>query len=435
MLIYFPLPRSLETMAEIIPIKGILYNPEKVDASSTVAPPYDIISHDYKEELYSKSPYNVIRIDFGKDKDGDDANENRYTRASAFLSDWLAEGILIKDTEPAFYCYEISYELDGMMKKTKGFLGAVKIEELGSGRIHPHEMTYSKPKSDRLNILRYCSANTSPIFSLYSSEEKTTSSILEKTVKEMPFIEAKNGDGFTHRLWRISDRASIRTIEKEMSDKDVFIADGHHRYETALEFRKEMAEKGLDKTGKEPFNYVLMFLSNMEDEGLTLLPTHRIVEIASDFNTKGTLRKHFQVQKVSSEALSEQEAKKLMFQKMQERPHSFGMFLTNADTYYVLSFNGSDMDVELPGCLKHLDVSVLHNYVFEKLLNIDHYEYEMDPDIAVERAKKGSFEAVFFLNSTKIHELKEVALAGHRMPPKSTYFYPKLLTGMVIYQF
>jgi len=422
-------------MAKIIPFKGILYNPEKVDASLTVAPPYDIVTPESKEELYLKDPHNIIRIDFGKDSDDDNDNENRYTRAAKFLSDWLEEGIIIHDPEPVFYCYEITYQIKGQEKKTRGFLGVVKIEELGSGKIHPHEMTYSKPKSDRLNVLRYCNANTSPIFSLYSSVEKTTSFILDDVTKENPFIEAKDGDGFTHCLWRISDSAAIEKITQEMSDKDVFIADGHHRYETALAFKKEMESRGLCKTGEEPFNYVLMFLSNMEDEGLTLLPTHRIIEADSDIHIKDILKKYFDLQKISSENTSEEQARRQMFETMEGNLHSFGMFLTNTGSYYTLSFNGTKVEMDLPECLKTLDVTVLHKYVFEKLLKIEHYEYEMDPETAVKRAKKGSFEAVFFLNSTKIHDLKEVALAGHRMPPKSTYFYPKLLTGIVIYMF
>jgi uncharacterized protein (DUF1015 family) len=422
-------------MADVIPFKGILYNPGQVDTGSVMAPPYDIVTPEFKESLYKKSRHNIIRIDFGKDKDGDNEDENRYTRASKFLSGWLEKGILTGDPEPSFYCYEIRYKLHGQKKRTRGFLGAVKIEELGSGRIHPHEMTYSKPKSDRLNILRYCSANTSPIFSLYSSKEKTAASILEDTVKEKPLIKAKNGDGFTHCLWRISNSASIEAIKKEMSDKDVFIADGHHRYETALAFKKEEEAKKFKKTGDEPFNYVLMFLANMEDDGLTLLPTHRIVEIDSDINTKETLRKYFDVRKIDSDGKSEKKARQHMFEAIQKSTHSFGMFLTNANTYYILSFNGSKMDVDLPKCLENLNVTVLHKLIFEKLLRINHYEYEMDPETAVERARKGSFEAVFFLNPTLINDVREVALAGHRMPPKSTYFYPKLLTGMVIYKF
>lgn len=422
-------------MAEIIPFKGILYNPQKVDASSTMAPPYDIVTHDLKDALYSRSPHNIIRIDFGRDSDEDNENENRYTRAAKFLSDWLEEDVLLHDAEPAFYCYQVVYDLNGVTKKTRGFLCAVKVEELGSGRVHPHEMTYSKPKSDRLNILRHCSANTSPIFSLYSSEEKLASSILEKIVTEKPFIEARDEDGSTHQLWRISDSSSIDTIKKEMSDKDVFIADGHHRYETALAFKKEMEEKGLSKTGQESFNYTLMFLSNMEDEGLTLLPTHRMVEVDSEINIRETLGKYFDVQKISSEGMPVTEARQRMFEMMGKKAHTLGMYLTNSGTYYALSYNGTGIDIDLPECLKKLDVSVLHKVVFEKLLNIEHYEYEMDPEVAVERANKGSFEAVFFLNPTKIHDVKDVASTGHRMPPKSTYFYPKLLTGMVMYKF
>ncbi len=420
-------------MAEIIPFKGILYNPEKVDASSTTAPPYDIVTHDLKDELYNRSPHNIIRIDFGKDMDGDNDNENRYTRASAYLSGWLQQGVLLSDPEASFYCYEISYEINGQAKKTRGILGAVRIEEPETGKIHPHEMTYSKPKSDRLNILRYCNANTSPIFSLYSSRERLASSIVDDTVKDRPFIEAGNGDGFMHRLWRISDSSSIAAIKKDMSDKDIFIADGHHRYETALSFKKEMEGRGLNKTGREPFNYVLMFLSNMEDDGLTLLPTHRIVEIDSDINTKKILGKYFDVQKI--EGASEEQARQRMFEIMRNKTHSFGMFLTNADTYYTLLLKSPDIEVDLPECLRNLDVSVLHKFIFERLLKVDHYEYEMNPDAAVERAKKGSFEAVFFLNPTGLQDVRKVALAGHRMPPKSTYFYPKLLTGMVIYKF
>ncbi|MEW6602398.1 MAG: DUF1015 domain-containing protein, partial [Nitrospirota bacterium] len=384
--------------------------------------------------LYGKDPHNIIRIDFGKDSDADTEHENRYTRAAGYLSDWLKEGTLIHDEEPYFYAYEISYEVRGKFLKTRGFLGAVRLEELGSGKIHPHEMTYSKPKSDRLNILRYCQANTSPIYSLYSSKTRTTSSILDAMAETAPLIEAVDVDGFRHRLWRISGSADIEKIANEMSDKDVFIADGHHRYETALAFQKEMEAKVPDKTGREPFNYALMFLSNIEDEGLTLLPTHRIVEINSGINIKETLKKHFLLQKIGPETGGEHSMRK-MFQAMEGKSHTFGMFLVNTGSYYTMSFNETNAKMDLPDCLRTLDVSVLHKFVFESLLKIDHYEYEMDPETAVNRAKHGSFEAVFFLNPTDIHDLKKVALAGQRMPPKSTYFYPKLLTGMVIYKF
>ncbi len=422
-------------MADILPVKGILFNPARSNPSTVTAPPYDIVSSEYKSELYRRDPHNIIRIDFGKDRDDDNEHENRYTRAAGYLESWLDDQILIHDDVPALYCYEITYQISGRELKTRGFMAAVRIEELGTGRIHPHEMTYSKPKSDRMNILRFCSANTSPIYSLYSSTERTASSILASVSEGPPFLEAIGDDGFVHRLWRITDSASLDSIIQEMSEKDIFIADGHHRYETALAFRKEMSDRGLRGTGEESFDYTLMFLANMEDEGLSLLPTHRIVEVDSDIHIKETLKEHFAVQKISAEGMSEELARQKMFEAMEGEGHTFGMFLTNTGSYYTLSFTGTDVKTDLPECLRTLDVSVLHKYVFEKLLKIDHYEYEMDPELAVSRAEKGSFEAVFFLNSTRIHDLRDVALAGERMPPKSTYFFPKLQTGMVIYKF
>jgi len=421
-------------MADIIPFRGVLYNPEKVDPSLTMAPPYDIINPVMKEELYAKSEYNVVRIDFGKDMDEDDENNNRYTRASKYLNEWLREEILIQDERPTFYCYEITYNFEGIKKKTRGLLCLVKIEELGSGKIHPHEMTYSKPKSDRLNILRYCQANTSPIYSLYTSPEKITSSILEKTIDSSPlYIEAKNGEGFTHRLWKIQSPDLISCIKEEMQDKDIFIADGHHRYETALEYCRQMQTESNNSSGNEPFNYVLMYLVNIEDNGLTLLPTHRIVEISSGISIKATLGKYFNIEKVE-EGSSDIETRKRLFSLMKNTIHSFGIYLTNTDSYYLLKHNGIPFELEIDECLRNLDVSVLHEFIFKKL-SIEHFEYEMDPELAVQRARTGQFEAVFFLNPTRVEDIKKVALAGKRMPPKSTYFYPKLLTGMVIYKF
>ncbi len=430
-------------MAEVIPFKGVLYNPQKVDASSVMAPPYDIVTPEFKEILYSRSPYNIIRIDSGKDNTGDNEKENRYIRASKSLNEWLKHGILIKDTEPSFYCYEATYKINGQGEKLRGFLGAVKIEELGTGKIHPHEMTYSKPKTDRLNIIRFCEANISPIFSLYSSPERLSSFILKKVVKEKAFIEANNVDGFVHRLWQICDKTSIETIRKELSNKDIFIADGHHRYETALEFRNEMNKKGLLKTGTEPFNYVMMFLSNIEDEGLTILPTHRLAKLVPYSDTgiekkieiEELLKPYFDISVINFDSSAEKLVKQDIFTPMQKGKHSLGMFIKGEKTFYLLNYKGSGTEINSHKSLKQLDVTILHELIFEKLLRVDKFEYEMDPELATEKVNNGPFKAAFFLSPTKVQDVKEVALAGQRMPPKSTYFYPKLLTGMVIYKF
>jgi len=427
-------------MAEVIPFKGILYNPQKVDATSVTAPPYDIVTPELKEILYRRSPYNIIRIDFGKDNAEDNEKENRYTRASRWLNEWIEQGILIRDSGASFYCYEAEYKINGQDKRLRGFLGAVKLEELGSGKIHPHEMTYSKPKADRLNILRFCEANISPIFSLYSSKGKLTSSVLEKVAREKALIEAKNGDDFMHRLWKINDKTSIEIIKKELSNKDIFIADGHHRYETALEFRNEM-----NKTQNSKLNlwdYVMMFLVNMEEDALTILPTHRLAksvrldsEIENKIRIKESLKPYFDITAIKFDSSAEAQAKQKMFRFMQKGKHSLGMFIRGEEAFYVLRFKGSSSEINSHPSLKNIDVTILHKLIFEKLLDIDKFEYEMDPELVIEKVNNGSFQVAFFLNPTNVQDVRKVALAGQRMSPKSTYFYPKLLTGMVIYKF
>lgn len=440
-------------MAEVIPFNGVLYNPQKVDAGSVMAPPYDIVTPEFKEILYKKSPYNIIRIDFGKDNAGDNEKENRYTRASNSLNEWLKQEILIKDTEPSFYCYEADYKINGQKKKLRGFLGIVKIEELASGKIHPHEMTYSKPRTDRLNIIRFCEANISPIFSLYSSPNRLTSSILEKLSEEKPFIEAKNGDNFIHRLWQISDKTSIETIKKDLSNKDIIIADGHHRYETALEFKNEMDKvrgqgsgrsdsarrlaprvRGQDSEVK-PWDYVMMFLVNMEDADLTVLPAHRLAEIKNKVQIKESLKPYFDITTIKFDDSTEKQAMQEMLSSIQNSKNSLGMLIKDEKAFCILNFKGALSEINSHESLKKLDVTILHKLVFEKLLGVDKFEYEMDPDLVVDKVKNSRHQTAFFLPPTKIHDVKEVALAGQRMPPKSTYFYPKLLTGMVIYKF
>ncbi len=418
-------------MAEVTPFRGLLYNPEKIDTSSVVAPPYDIVTPELKEELYKKSPYNIIRIDYGKDEKGDTERDNRYTRASRFLNEWIKNDILRQDQSSSFYCYQINYRVDGEEKTLRGVMGAVRIEELGSGRIRPHEVTYSKPKSDRLNIIRFCRANISPIFSLYSSKKKLTSSILEHISEKGPFLEAKNGDGFVHRIWRINDTASIQTIKEEFTDKDIFIADGHHRYETALEFRNEMKGRDMVKTGRESFNYVLMFLANLEDDGLTLLPTHRMVRVNKAVQLKEVLDPYFDMTVLNFDI---KEGRKIL-KAIQSNGYCLGMFLKGEDKLYALRFKASLSEINTHETLRGLGVTILHNFIFEKLLKIEDFEYEMDLGTVIERVKNGPYHAAFFLAPTRIEDVRRVALAGQRMPPKSTYFYPKLLTGMVIYKF
>jgi len=424
-------------VAEIIPFKGLLYNPEKVDATSVVAPPYDIVTTSLKNELYGRSPYNIIRIDYGRDEEGDDENDNRYTRASRFLDEWIKEGILRQDERPSFYCYQINYRVGGRERVLRGLMAGVRIEELGSGRIKPHEVTYSKPKSDRLNIIRFCRANISPIFSLYNSEEKITSSILQKVSLERPLLAARDGDGFVHSIWRLEDEKDIEAIKREFHDRDIFIADGHHRYETALEYRNEMRTTGRaqgteHRTQKQPWDYVLMFLANMEDDGLTLLPTHRMVSVDDTERFKEMLNTYFAVIPLD---LRVDERGEGIIRALQENECALGMLLKDEDRVYCLRSKGEIRDIDVHPALQSLGVTVLHELILKKIIGRDDYEYEMDVSRVIRGVRNGAFNVAFLLAPTKVEDVRRVALAGQRMPPKSTYFYPKLLTGMVIYKF
>ncbi len=409
-------------MAEIIPFKGILYNISKVSIGDVLAPPYDIITPEHQEELYRKSPFNIVRIDFGKEQPGDDETDNKYTMSKKYLEAWIKEGILIRSENPSFYAYEMSYRINGKVKRLLGFLGLVKIEELGKGTIYPHECTYSKPKTDRLNLLRTCEANTSPIFSLYKSSEKDVSTLLSRIATTKPYIEARDTGGALHRLWQIDEKKDIEIITKELDSEPIFIADGHHRYETAFEFQKEMKEKRPSSTGDEPFNYVLMFLANIGDEGLTILPTHRLVkEIPDDTNAR--LSEFFEIETVQTDFE--------IAKKISGKNRVFGFFQNGDTVWYLLKYKHGTFS-ELNSELRQIDVFILHDLVLKKILHVNDIGYEMDVHKAVDKVRRGQFRAAFFINPTKVEDVERAALSSVRMPPKSTYFFPKLLTGIVI---
>jgi len=406
-------------MAEVTPFRGIRYNPEGISNFSDVtAPPYDIISPQEKDNLYSRNPFNIVQIDFGKDQEGDDESKNRYTRAGAHLEQWLSSHVLIRDDKPVFYGYEVEYEMKGQNLRFRGLMCRVRIEPFSAGIILPHEETHSKPKADRLNLLRATEANISPIFSLYSSVDQVTSRILfDSTQSQEPVVVATDTLGCTHRLWVIDDPAAIAAISSEIKPLPVFIADGHHRYETSLEYMME--RKGA------PADRVLMFLANMEEPGLTALPTHRMIRVRRDELVAGLSR----AGRLTPMAMKP--GQEDFLDSLSGRgAHCFGV--------YAASGKGYRLEVEpgryrgMAGPLGRLDVTVLHRYVFEETLGVSEFAYEMDPSKAMAKVDEGDFGAAFFLNPTRLQELRDVALDGKRMPPKSTYFFPKLLTGMVI---
>ena len=442
-------------MAKIIPFKGILYNKEKIrDMKDVVAPPYDVISPPEQEELYKRHENNVVRLILGKESDSDTPDNNRYTKAKDSFDSWQKDSILIKDAFPSIYVYSQEYHLgetEGFEKKRRlGFIALSKLENFGEGKIHPHENTLAKPKEDRLKLMQHCNANFSSIFGLFSDPSKRIDSVLKDYMRHSPLYDLVDDAGMRHTLWAIRDNRAIKIITSVMSDKQIFIADGHHRYETAINYRNEMRGKLPNFSGEELYNYVMMYFTNTNSEGLSILPIHRLVSNLSDFDKKKIVEKageFFNIEKLSLNESDEKTVKQKLFSDIKERgekEHIFGMYLGN-DEYLLLTLKDEDVLDRLITNSRHpswkkLDVTILHTLLIEKVLGVSeknlaeqkNITYTISGDEAIKDVKAGKYQIALFLNPTKIEEVKDVATAGEKMPQKSTFFYPKLITGLVM---
>lgn len=438
-------------MAEIIPFRGVLYNAAKVgDMSRVMAPPYDVISPEKQDDLYSRHKNNIVRLDLGKTDPSDTDTDNRYTRAASEMRKWLSEGLLARDERPAVYYYTQTYNLkDGTKQTRRGFIALTRLVDFGKG-VHPHEKTLSGPKADRLKLMLASNANFSCIFSLYSEPKPGINTLLERAAKNYsPTIDVKDDDGIENRVWRIDDPALIKAVADGMLDKTLFIADGHHRYETALNYRNMMREKTGKFTGDEPCNYVMMYFSNMDDEGMTIWPTHRVVHSLKDFSEDAFLAecgKYFDVLEFPYDSSTENVTRKKFLERLEVAQKStFGLHIRRRNIYYILAIkSASTMDgvfgKTIPDVFKDLDVTVLHSLVFARILGITQEAQEKQQNLiyiksseeALNAMKDDNNQLVFLLNPTKIEQVKAVAEAGFVMPQKSTYFYPKLLTGLTI---
>jgi uncharacterized protein (DUF1015 family) len=439
-------------MAKIVPFRGIMYNQAQAGAiADLVCPPYDVISPAEQQDLYRRSPNNVVRLEFGLASPADTEEDNRYTRAAAVMEDWSRSGVLRQDRDPAFYIYELMYKDNGNKRKLRGFICLVRVEEYASGIVKPHETTLSGPKTDRLNLLRACKASFSQIFSLFSDPDGKVAAVLAKAVGK-PEMEVKHGDGVLHRVWSLTDRSDIEAVAREFADKPVFIADGHHRYDTALNYRNEQRKATGSFSGEEGYNYAAMFLARIEDPGLTILPAHRVLFNLTGFDPQkfeNDLKMYFNIERIDFDKRSETKDLSTVMDTMAHRAghaHIFGMRVRGEHSYYLLTLrNEADMDALLPAkspAYRRLDVSILHHLVIDRLLGIRmethkqglNIEYVKEAVEADRRVHDGAAEIVFFMNPTKVQEVKDVAAAGERMPQKATYFFPKLLTGLVMHK-
>jgi uncharacterized protein (DUF1015 family) len=416
-------------LAEIQPLRTLRYEPRAVGSLEAVAaPPYDVIDDQMRSELCARSPFNVVEIDLPRADNGDDP----YLHAQTTLEAWQQQGILVREREPAIWVLTQDYTgPDGNSYTRHGFFARVRVEDYGAGRIRPHERTHPGPKEDRLRLTRATRANLSPIFSLYPDPEGAAWEALEPLTADEPFATVTDSDGTVNRLWRVTDLDAISSVQAALEARELLIADGHHRYETARVYAQEIGGEG-------EHNYVLMFLCSLSDSGLTIFPTHRLLSNLADDAKRTALRRtietDFDVQQIDASDL--------------QPPHDAqGIVFGYLDGFHrqPLRLALKDQSIadralpDKPEPYRKLDTAVLEALVLEGALgmtedDISHQHglgYAKDFADARDAVESGRYQAAFFMRGTPVEQVREVAETGESMPPKSTYFYPKIPTGLV----
>ena len=412
-------------MAEIKPLCALHYDPAITGGlQDVVSPPYDVIDAEQRAALQARSPFNVVRIDLPV---GDDP----YAAAAEQLREWIADETVIKDDTPAYWPLEQDYTgPDGERRTRRGFLARVRVTEYGAGQIRPHERTHPGPREDRLRLTEATGANLSPIFSLYSDPENAAWGALSAQMESEPWAQAEDDDGTANRLWRVADPPTIDTVREALKDAELLIADGHHRYETARVYADRVGGDG-------PHRYVLMCLVALQDPGLTVFPTHRLVKgLTSDQQESlaDALRRDFRIEPLDTDA------------QLVPEPGPdvrFGYIDAHFQKPFMLTLSDPQIAAAvLPDHAepyRRLDTAVLEAVILKQTLgmtddDIDHLKglgYARDADQALELVRSGQYDAAFFMSPTPVERVQEVAAAGETMPPKSTYFFPKVPTGLL----
>lgn len=452
-------------MAIVAPFRALRFNPQKlVKLEDVVTPPYDIIDEKNQAAFQAMNPYNMIYLDISKSPGKGDESEERYNSARNYFAAWQQEQVLIRDDAPAFYLYYIDYTLPSGIRLTrKGLVGLVGLAEFSEGIVKPHEETFNTVTADRLRLMDACQAQFSQIFSLYEDNGANIIPTLEKQLPEKPLCEVKDADGGRHTIWPVTDGESLALVQQLFRDKSVYIADGHHRYSTALQYRNRLQEREDGLPADSPYNFVMMYLCPMEDPGLTVLPTHRLVTLPDDIipglptmdELAAMITRAFELEEVKggsreiliSEVLARMDEKLAAGRKDQTM---FGLYHAPEDRCFLLTMKEeapqSKTIAERPAALRDLDVVVLSDLVVGDILGLcyercEHdnlVRYFADPDEALDIAVKESIEhddrlpLLFLMNNTQVLQVKRVADENLIMPHKSTYFYPKILTGLLL---
>ncbi len=415
-------------MAVIKPIKALGFTEKAGKIETCVCPPYDIISADERAALIGRNEYNLVRLELPE-------GEDKYKEAGCILNDWLNKGILKRDEAEGIFVYREEFNVENVDYCLTGIVCKVKLCEFSEKVVLPHEETLTKAKTDRFNLMCNTGCNFSSIYSLYNDDSGVIAQVIANKVAEEPIHRFTDEEEVTHTLWKIDCEKGIAAIVNALADKQLFIADGHHRYETALNFKKHCYENGIMPEGTD-VDHVMMTLVDMDDKGLVVFPTHRLIvdkavckkeiaeKCAEDFNTS------LQPLNLLKDAL-----------KKGENGKTFALY-TGGEDFLLMEFKPEKARIidNRSEAYSDLDVSVLHSMVLENALGIDkenmanqvNLRYTRSMDEAIEKVQKGEATAAFLINATKVSQIKAVALAGDKMPQKSTYFYPKLKTGLVM---
>ena len=435
-------------MPTVAPLRGLRYDPKHVGTlSQVIAPPYDVIDADLQTKLYEQHPANVIRLELNREEPGDDERSNKYTRAAKYLKAWREQGVVMQEPAAALYVYHQEFEVEGRKFVRRGVMARVRLERFGTGNIHPHEETMSGPKQDRLLLTRSCRANLSQVFGLYPDPQGEVQQTLDAAVAGQPPVEATDHLGVTSRMWAIADEAAVAKVAGLLGPKPVFIADGHHRYETACTYRDEVAAAWAEEHGGQPLpsdhpaNFVLMMLVGMSDPGLVVLPTHRLfvqpaVATAADlcaklgncFNTRTSWKGPQAAEAVWTNLELEEDQGTIGFYTAGDQAWTIARITPagRARMDEVASDHGA--------AWRSLGVSILHRLVIGELLGAKEIPtpgYVHLVSEVVEGLGTGKYPLAVLVMPASVDDIRKVSETGERMPAKSTYFYPKLASGLV----
>jgi len=444
-------------MARVFPFRAFRYNPACAPFERVLTQPYDKISPAMQEKYYAADPHNLIAVEKGRSLPADTPQNNVYTRAAAALAGWIANGILQQDPEPSFYAYSQEYTMPGTEERRtrRGFIGAGQLEDYSARVVFRHEQTLSGPKADRLELLRHTQTHTGQLFMLYSDSQRRVDEILADAESAAPDTQLCDEYGVIHRLWIVSRPDSVAEIQKAMQDQKLVIADGHHRYETALAYRSERRAHAGKIEPHAPFERVMMTFINTQSEGLTILPTHRVAANIHDFSWPA-IRRHlepcFATEEFSfSNHAEKAEARKKFLACLHGvcPRRAIGVYPATDSrkrAFYVLTLrDGVHLAQLLPSVSRlqrELDVVLLHEGILEPALGITpqavtaeaHLTYEREATAALEAVDSGRAQISFLLNPCRVEQVMKIATAGEVMPQKSTDFYPKLLSGITMYR-